>query len=212
MAFRRKLVRRPRRFRKKSTAIVPRIKKYVKRQINRNIETKYVVNQFNPAYVDVFGHFYTLNTIQQGLTDGERIGDSINFKRCFFKYTIVRAATESYNFVRVIIFQYKQNNTVAPSTTTILNGSNPTYLSQYNYDNRFNYAILYDKIHSVNNDRPAITVRSRTFNKWAKKKIQFANGTSTQGTNHMYVFVISDSTIPQGPQITGHFVFQYTDA
>lgn len=205
-----------RKTRKRSRKVSKPVRRFVKRQLNRNIETKYVTKQlYTPIVVTSLENVQTLNNIAQGATDGNRIGDMITFKRLFFKYTIVKgtAVQNDYNFIRVIIFQYKQINTVPPNMTTILNGSAPTYISPYNWDNRFNYCILYDKIHNLNNDRPAITVKSRAFTKWAKKRIQFHNGTSNTYTNGLYLMLVSDDTDPvNGPTFVGEFVFQYQDA
>lgn len=212
MAFRR-FRRRPfrktgNRYRKK----VPRpIVSFVKKQINKNLEYKY-----HTAYYAVSGGVpnngavTALIDIKQGVLDTDRIGDEIKMRTITFRYVVTVA--DSHNYVRFILFQMKSPNNVGPGVTYVLNGSAPTYLSQYSVDNRSNFNILYDRTTSVDADDPAKVVIGKANMKYCKRKMQFQAGSNILGTNMIYALAISDSSSTSHPSITGEINFWYTDA
>lgn len=196
-------------YRKKTT--VPRtFKKFVKTQINKNLEYKYRTAYYNPGGIPNNGTVTSLINISQGLLDTERVGDEIKLRTITFRYLVQIA--DSSNVLRIIIFQLKQQNTFAPSVASVLNGTSPTYLSQYNVDNRSNYQVLYDRTHITDYNAPVRIVTGRVNMKYCKRKIQFIAGSPTNGTNMIYALAISDSSASPHPGVTGEINFWYTDA
>lgn len=207
MVFRRQFRKR---YRKKSTKAPKAFKRYVKRQISKSVENKYITTYVSGTGVINSGNVFPLITISQGLTDQNRIGDRVTMKRLTFRYNI--STGDSTNQVRVIIFQYKAVNFLSLTPSVVLNGSSPTYLSQYNWDGRSQFAVLYDKTHAVNTDLPSRTFVGRAKMKWAKRQIMFQAGSSTVAANSLFLLMISDSSATPHPTIDGEFNFFFTDA
>lgn len=198
------------RYRKK----VPRpVVSFVKKQINKNLEYKYHTHYYNLSTaaggVPNNGVVTRLIDITQGTLDTERIGDQIKLRTITFR--CVATVADSHNYIRFILFQMKTPNNVGPSVGWVLNGSAPTYLSQYSVDNRPNYQILYDRTIRLDADDPSKVVIGRANMKYCKRKIQFQASSDKLGSNFIYALAISDSSAPTHPTIWGEINFWYTD-
>lgn len=209
MVFYKRKAKFRRRYRRKRK-VGKTVKRFVKAQINKNLEYKYHTAYYNPSSIPNNGTVTALINISQGLLDIERVGDEIKLRTITFRYTVTVA--DNHNFLRFIIFQFKTSNVFPPSVSSVLNGTSPTHLSQYNVDNRSNYQVLYDRTHVMDTDDPAKIITGRVNMKYCKRKLQFIAGSPTQGTNMIYALAISDSSAAPNPSIIGEINFWYTDA
>lgn len=211
MAFRRRrFYRRFRRRNFRNRKVTIPVKKYVKSQLAKNIEYKYRTLIFGTQPVVVAGNVYPLTNIPQGLLDTNRIGDVIKLKALTFRCEMIGHSL--FNYIRMIIFQWKSLNALPPAVTAVLNGISPTYLTQPKVDNRPNYQILYDRTFKMDPDNPSIVLNSKARLKYAKRDLIFNAGSATQGTNLIYLLLISDGIGSTNPDFKGEFNFWYTDS
>lgn len=200
------------RYRRSSNRKTPyTVKRYVKKQLSKIVEYKHLlanVSMNPPNNGTVIG----VINIPQGVSDQERIGDKITVKSIRLKYSL--AIGDATNYVRFIIFQWKQNTvyTSAPTVPSILASVTPTIYSQYNWDNRSNFQILYDRTHTLLSNRPNVFVTRRINIKYLAKQLQFVGGSATVGSNMIYCLAISDSSAVPNPGILASFDIVYVDA
>lgn len=121
---------------------------------------------------------------------------------------------DSSNIVRVIVFQWKPSTTlVVPTIGDIITASTTTIatLSQYVWDFKSQYTILYDRRHILSTDFPRIQVRRFINLKYAKKEVECYNAT-TAGSSHIYYIAISDSTAATHPVMQMYSRLTFEDA
>lgn len=138
----------------------PNPKKQLVRTINRVFNAKEEIKHidWNSIYGAQTGNagagiFITdITNIGPGTAVNQRIGDQLNPKRFEFQLLMDCQATNPSNQFRLIIFQYRLDNTAgAPTLANILDpgptglvAGNITVMSPYNFDLRHQYTILYD--------------------------------------------------------------------
>lgn len=210
MVIRKRRYLKKRFFRKKKNYVPKSYKRYVAKAINKKAEFKYHTAYYNPSSIPNNGTVTNLTNIPQGLLDTERVGDQIRLATITFRYVVQLG--DNFNFLRVIFFQFKNNNALPPSVSAILNGTSPTYLSQYSVDNNQTYQILYDRTHRLDTDDPAKVIIGKCNMKYCKRKLQFTAGSATVGTGMIYALAISDSSASPHPSVTGEINFWYTDS
>lgn len=210
MVFRRKRYLKKRVYRKRKNYIPKAYKRFVKNTLAKRVEYKYHTAYYVPSSIPNNGLITNLVDIPQGVLDTERIGDQIRLATITFRYVVT--VGDSFNFLRLIIFQFKANNSLNPGVSAILNGTSPTYLSQYSVDNNQIFQILYDRTHRLDTDDPAKVVIGKCNMKYCKRKLQFQAGSNTIGTGMIYALAISDSAQAPHPGIIGEFNFWYSDS
>lgn len=207
-----------------------RQKMQVKRIVGADIETKYSYSVTSPTAVSNTVFVGLLHSIPQGVTDVDRVGDRLKWGyKGHFKAQV--AAGDSYNTVRLIIFQWKPNTPIVSAATTPLassillvgpSGSIDT-LSLYNHDQRQLYHILYDKNHTMvgNAALGTITLNTPTSNsvinfrgsyKPKNHQVQYVGGSTTVGTNLIFYLYVSDSSINPAPVYAAAYKMLYTDS
>jgi len=162
-----------------------------------------------------------ISGMAQGLTTTNRIGDCIRRREIGFMYTItvgaagVLAAADIYNTVRVVIFSWLVDDTVAPTVDQILDTSLATAntISLPNNDTAHLYKIHYDMSHVVFNtpiwNGAAVTWQHGVGGTYQTPKpvriplkgIIDYNNTAVSGKNNLYVLLISDSAFAPNPTI-----------
>lgn len=191
----------------------------VKKLIARRQELKY--RDYGGSYAPTTtGVMYQITTIPQGDTDITRDGDRLYLKKIYMRGELM-ANTDTYNFVRLILFQWKP--TVSPATVSeiLLDGpsGSPDTLSHYSHDHRQNYRILYDKVMKVigpasaaATPNTAATVRNFAGVIYPKlHQLQYLGGT-TNGTSQVYMLIISDSNVVPHPTLNLNFKMMFTDS
>lgn len=198
----------------------------VKTIISRKQELKFRFETQNAAVVSNSGAVSPLILVGQGVTDTQRVGDSLTLcGKLDLKYAwqIAPNSNKSYALVRFIIFQFHpstDNVTPSyPSANQILlpgpSGAVDVY-SWYAHDYRQDYTILYDKTMELigpgvydadgsgSNEMWPVTccsfkhVSTRISLKKARKNQQFQAGTLS-GTNCLYKFQISSVPSADNP-------------
>lgn len=186
------------------------VKRYVRKQFNKIVETKYATRTFTSSPDNVGTVHDMIPAISQGTGDSNRIGDTILIKGIYMRYALTVA--DNTNYVRMIAFQWKGNS--VPTITSVLSGVAPTFLSHYNKDTEGLYTILFDKTHTLilGDYRPCSVHYKKVFLKYCRKKLQYVSGTNTQVNDTINVLCISDSTTSTHPLIEFNIRWYYQDA
>lgn len=187
-------------------------KDYVKRQILKDVETKYI-DSYGDVNPGTAGALVPFTDVSQGVTDVTRIGDKLTIRRLNLYYNLIGADTT--NIFRVILFQwYVNTNIKVPAISDILQQpANKPWLSTYVNDYQDQFHVFYDKKHamSVSGGNNSIYVKAKLKLKYLKKTVQYLVG-GIEGSNKCYMIVLSDSTTVSHPQINYYCRFQYDDA
>lgn len=193
-----------------------RQKQTVKRLIGLNAETDYYDNGLNASAVGVVSTIQGgLSTPIQGVADGQRVGDKLKAKLFNFRFNLIFG--DPTQVVRVILFRWYEDNTVAPTAAQIL--QNPLgfpVTTGINHDTikKGQLHVMFDKTYSMSGTGSSASIfRSIKIygRKLGKKGIEFNNGAIT-GVNHIYALFQSDSTAAPNPVINWYSRLEYTDA
>jgi len=153
------MAKRKRSFRKKKFRRKRRkmnVRTLVRRELNKNIETKQTLGAVGPSDVSSTNVVFNLNDIVNGTEDHERIGDQIRARMMEIKYTI-EGKNLATNIVRLyharVIIVWMADPTqpifVPPSVTTGL----------WDYTVNQNMYVMYDKVHTIS---PTVCVLGQT--------------------------------------------------
>lgn len=195
------------------------VKRIVRKQINRNLETKFLCTQSVAVGVNTTPNFTTILVPALGNTENERIGDTITLKSLYYNYSV--QYEDSTNVFRIIIFQWMQDSSLnAPIVNSILEQSSATtqdyVYSPYSMNNAQNYRILYDRTHLVQQQGTQIVHRKGYITKFPNRKIVFTNASGGSVSNikrgQIYVLTMSDSSVAPHPDWNATFKLNYTDA
>lgn len=200
--------RRRRRFRGRG-ALNKKQRKQVKALAEQVIEKKAEIKHH-----DTVGNILTLQwaspsifditQISQSFSDTSRVGDSFELKSIHFRGMLGLGvspqfeATRLSTVIRMIMFQWKEDNNTAPTQGDILqNVSSNLYsvYSQYKLDKNKKYNILYDEIFKFDRIECVTKVIDIFVNKKFSKKIQYSNASTTNGVNHIYCMFITNDDV-----------------
>lgn len=226
----RKVYRRRKRYRgkglNKKQAVA--VKAIVNRKLNDVIEMKHHDVPMNEEEIGCFGvqattYMYNLTSIAQSVTDTTRIGDSFILKSITGKlwFKIGTTPQVRQTVVRMILFQWKEDNNVAvPTYSDILQdptGVPGSVLLPYKLDKNRKYKILYDKKFALSLNGDSDNILADLFvQKGFAKKIQYTNQ-GTTGLNQIYLLAVSSDDqglLGQSELVnfTGRFRVRYQDA
>lgn len=199
---------------KRARYVRPAVKKYVKGQLRKRIERKFVNRAFNlsPDTTGTISKFMD-TAPAPGTSDIQRIGDRIRLTSLDMRYTLIHA--DNTNFTRVIIFQWKDDDSnYTPVLTDVIVGGGNAMVQPIRHDQRKAGMInvLYDRVHgqSLNGSNAAI-FRKKFFTRGFARDIQFINATQ-KGVNQLYLLAISDSGAATHPTLDLYMRLNYTDA
>jgi len=191
------------------------ITKIVKRQINKNLETKYHVTEVSGAVTGTSANIFLLPSPGTGTTDQTRESDQIYLRSLYYEYDFI--FEDSTNLVRFIIFQWMQDSSLnAPVSASILEAAvTSTVRAPYSMNNSQNFRILYDRTHTLaDNGSNALIMRKGYLKKIPLRKIVYTN-TNANAANikkgQLYGLIVSDSAL-SGPSFSAAFKLNYTDA
>lgn len=186
----------------------------VKRMISSNDNKKHEVKYFDlevDSSPDYSGAVVDLMAISNGDTDITRDGDSIYIKSVQWRF--VNALADSYNIVRMLFFQYNQDNT--PTVDDILS---PTWTgdpmgvhSPYRHDTKSTYKILSDRTVLLDADDATALTTGYLKSGFRTRKVQYIGGTTT-GINKIWLLVITDSSSVANPSTKGVVRLRFSDA
>lgn len=185
-----------------------------------NVEKKhYTTNSITQA--DYNGTYIDLCDPVQGLDQDERQGDSIKPLHMTIRGHIAPSSSGgTYQYCRIVIFRYKDENGVALTPNMILDpnfvGTSSAHLCGKNWDKKFHSKILFDKVFTVgypaasSGNLPA----TRTF-KFQKKlfgHINWSDSSSTEEGGGLYMLVISNqASATNAPAVQWVSRATYTD-
>lgn len=188
-------------------------KKYVNFKLAKTVETKYVdtVVNLNP---DQSYSMNRITNISQGTADAaQRVGDRINLRKLFFDLEF--NAADVTNQFRLIIIMWKVNSAYrVPQDGDILAHitTNLDHLhSHFNWDNRDQFRVLYNKTFSLCSSSPTQCKNMRKKISLKGKHIEFT-AAGTDAVNHIYFYIVSDSGATPHPTMQGYFRITYKDA
>jgi hypothetical protein len=185
----------------------------VKAALRKSLELKYFSltdNTYSSISYNGTDFFLPFTQIPQGDTDSTRDGDRVELKEFRFRLAC-KISTTTPVFLRVICFQWKPNS--VPVYANILldqHNTSAAPMTDFNHDLRSEYHILSDDLLEVDTvAHPAIVIEHSIKN--LIPYIQFTAGSSTVGTNLVYILAVSD-VLTAGPQVIVYSKTLYTDA
>lgn len=215
MAFRRRMFRRGGRRRAKRGGKKLATVNTVKRLISKRQEHKYQLGTLDATAMPATGTVSKLETIAQGSTDSDRVGDEMHITRISIRGSVIVNNTAVYNRARFICFQWKPDDTsLSPTVSMILNNTaNTTQLVEgiTNHDRSQQFNVLFDRTFTVNyNGRAIQEFRKVISPKLYKKDLKFTSGANT-GSNQLYVLYVGDQ-VTNTPLLNLQMQVQYTDS
>jgi len=193
------------------------IKHEIKAEMLRELEVKIFDLNVSAANVGSGSTLNVLSSPAQGVGRSQRTGDSITLHSLNVTYAIVQANTDIYSDTRIIIFQWFPNTSLSsPVLADILENTGAIGLySQYAWDTRDQYRIMYDRLHSQAGlaTAPTATTNVSVFNRKVgvpRKNIDFTTGV-TSGSNTLWTLWISDSAIAPFPLLNFTSRLKFTD-
>jgi len=185
--------------RRKAVRVSKNVRKYVRTAISaetkRRVETKYHALALGATNSVPTVTLYPLTEVPNGTLDQNRIGDSIYMKSIRLNFDIKKVATDDAVAVRMILFQWNDNNSSYPPTGTQLfqnSGSGDQYISTIRHDalKMGVLRILSDKTITLDNDDPR-RIYQHLLYKGFNRKLQYDTG-GPSGSGHIYVAFVSD--------------------
>lgn len=181
-------------------------KKQVKNLIARSQEPKYFDQNQTASSVSTAGNVYGALVIPtQGIGESQRVGDTLHIKELDIRLCLT--AADSTQFLRVVIFQWQENNSVNPPTIAKVFeqvATNPWAASlKMDYIESGTLKVIHDKLYSqcLNSDSAVISRRIKlTGKKLHKKKLEF-DVTAVTGWDNYYIAAISDSVAVTHPTL-----------
>lgn len=150
-----------------------------------------------------------LTGIPAGSDGSQRVGDVSYIKSLFFKWN--SRVADSTNFVRVIVFQWFEDDAVdIPDGDKIL--TDMSFISSaYTYGERRKRSILYDKTMAQSLQGPACGSAEVMITEINKRKIYY-NPALVSGKNNIWMLQFSDSGLAIHPGIQWTSLVRFTDA
>lgn len=182
--------------------------------LKENMELKYYDTSDSATGIGFSGFASSLCTPAQGDTDTTRDGDRIHIERVWFHYGWSNG--DNTNVVRVILFQWFPNSAPAVSDILLHTGSAQAPWSDFNWDNRQEYKILYDKtwyLSAYYNGGAKVKGLSKPLiiKNGFRRNLQFQAGATT-GTNQIYKLILSDSGAVPNPLFNSWSRIEFTDS
>lgn len=179
-----------------------------KKAINNTLEHKFF-NNYESNTVGTTGNTNSKTDVLQettNATDSVRVGDELHITSFSFRYVVV--VGDAYNIVRVIFFQWLQDD--APTLGDIYADTANAVVSPYRRDTNRHYKILYDRTHALDTYN-TVQVANKFLTRGFKKKMKFDAGTTT-GQGKIYFSIVSDSSAVAHPTYRVETQLNYLDA
>lgn len=184
----------------------------IKKAIEKSKEQKYVDRKLATATaLTTAGVVQKLSVIPQGTTDVTRIGDAVTLTGIELKVDGNVSGGVASSIVRYVVFQWKADDTTAPTVGDILELSVSTapYTASYNHDKKSQYKIIDDFRIAVSVPGPD---NYQSFRKYYGRRflkdIRFL-AAGNNGYNHVYVISMAENAVPVNSIDTR---VEYTDA
>jgi len=157
-----------------------------------------------------------LSIIPQGVTQSERVADTVFIQRVDIRMNLTTANADVFNLARFIFFIWWQNSaSVSPNPNSIVESS-ATYgpYSMLNFEGREYFSVLRDITFNMTGVVASPTPNSQHFYTDAitlsDHRIDFNTGV-TNGTGMIYLQNYSDSSVAPWPEFNLVVRFYYSD-
>lgn len=169
-------------------------KSYVKTIVNKLIETKHHTILWGPFSANNSFLLQDLTYNAQGTSDILHIGDRITVDSIRLHLCVSYATLTHPGLLRMIVFKYKYDSTVAPSVTDLLysvNTATDATLGPRDFDVSPMFTVYYDKTFNIDPIDKYQIVKKINLKKLGKVCY---TGASNDGVNHIYcMFYYADS-------------------
>lgn len=179
----------------------PPVYRAIRQVLSKRAEKKHfsITSTQNP---DWSGTILDLSNISQGSTDLTRDGDSATIRTLHIKGHL--GNNDTYNIVRLIVFQWTSNSNVdAPTVGKLLDSTllGTVYATHapYNHDRRSQFRVLWDKTFTAYADKPVVLFDTK-YLRAVTPRIQYI-AAGTEGFNKLYMCMISDSSAVSHPPV-----------
>lgn len=194
------------------------VRKIVRTENKKTTELKYHQDNGGTVNLDAAtGRFDDLSNIAQGDHNNQRIGIAIHPTSLDMTIRVdaTDATPDTYNTVRVILFRWTQDSTdfvpdkddiLLPVTGTVPQCWNPVRPASEQFN------VLYDKMITVQGgNEKQVSVWRKRLGLAKNKPIDYKSDVATTGTDHLYLFAISDSDIAPHPNYEFCSLLRYND-
>lgn len=177
-----------------------------------NTEQKAVQTEISATTVAA-GVVYPLSLIAQGDGYNQRDGISIKNSRLSGRFQVnYDTAATNGSVVRCIIFKYKQENGVAPTTANILDTTGGLdWLAPKFYPNRFQSKVLMDKLITLSEAGTMVKVCDVDIKLYGHTNYGGTGGAVTDIDDGGYYFLIITDVGASGPSIFAQFRLTFVD-
>jgi hypothetical protein len=194
-----------------------RLRSLVRQELNSRRQDKFFDTNLSAQNIPSAGTLQGLSLVPQGVGQSQRVADELFAKSLNVTWEIVQLNADIYSNSRLIIFQwFPSTNLGVPTTADILQSTGAVGLySQYNWEFRLNYRILYDELIAMaglvtspcgisNISRLNILIKD------FKHNFEY-HPAATSGINQLYLLYISDSAATPFPLFSFASRLEYTD-
>ncbi len=178
-------------------------------RLQQQVEKKYLDDISGSGTVDWDGKFITLNAINQGQSDTQRVGDKVFMKelKCTFRMELPSGADATN--LRVMVIFDKQDTLIQSSNVLNTTGNSLSTISDLVWDRRHEFIVLRDFRMAIHPYKPRINF---TFVQPINRGTQFASGSIQIQTGSLHLLLISDtSPVSTLPTVSHYCRLQYTD-
>lgn len=203
------VIRRGKPIEKKKSALAPVVHKLVKKELDKQEESKYAFYQLNqsPSNTAIVS---AITMPSQGDAYNNRDGDSLMFTSVGGRFLSIAADTT--NVCRLVIFQWLVDSAQdAPTAAKILQDSTTLpAISPFilNRNERKKFKVLYDKVMGVSGNGPAIEMDNFFITKFARTDF---NAAATSGKGILYILYVSDSGAVSHPTVQADITYRWRD-
>lgn len=184
----------------------------IARSLQAHQEKKFAVTGIS-ANIDHDGSVFTLNNVERGLGDSERVGDRLTVDRVMFEAWRVLPGSATGRFsLRIVIILDKQNTVTSVSDVFLATGSGQAPFLAYVKDRRRRFSVLYD---SKGNHMDQYNKGDcLSWDRKVQTRTQFNSGTDQILTGAIKLLAISSAGESSNtkPLLIGTFRVNYTDS
>ncbi len=179
-----------------------------------NVEFKFHDVQFTSANISTSAKITELTNIPQGDTDQSRDGAQVKLTKINIRYMITAHASDPTTLVRVMLVHDRQTNQAIYEILDLLQdtSANDSICSLLNLDNKYRFAILYNKVHTFSDNWKEASFHE--INKTLNLKIRYDNSTpdiTDLTSSSLSLVMISTSASTNFPVATVFARLRYVD-
>lgn len=190
----------------------------ISKMIEDPVEKKYYDTSYDTVNVLLTPTVVDLTSPAEGTGSDQLIGSSLQLQSIQYRFAFTRG--DDTNYVRYLIFQWRPDSQhdlpswnqmfqyhTAGFPISLVDIMSPYQLGEGGTNN---FKILVDEQFYIDADNPIQIVKG-FINKGFTKSIE-CNGSIQQGTNHIFLMFLSDSSMTSHPNISGYTRIRFTDS